>query len=145
MYYQKLLVLITNILFFSLIYSFFDDTHFSGINTLQETIREEIIKQNITSYIKEDMEVDVKVLEEKEKKILKEETKEIKSEVAKNEFAENELDKLKPNIFERFYNRLYFSTITGTTLGYGDIYPTSNTCRFFVMIQLLITICIVFN
>ena len=102
MYYQKLLVLITNILLFSLIYSFFDDTHFSGINTLQETIREEIIKQNITSYIKEDMEVDVKVLEEKEKKILKEETKEIKSEVAKNEFAENELDKLKPNIFERF-------------------------------------------
>ena len=67
MYYQKLLVLITNILLFSLIYSFFDDTHFSGINTLQETIREEIIKQNITSYIKEDMEVDVKVLEEKEK------------------------------------------------------------------------------
>lgn len=145
MYYQKFLILILNIILFSIIYSFFDDTHFSGINTLQETIREQIIKQNITSYIKEDMEVDVKLLEEKEKKILKEETKEIKSDIAKNEFAENELDNLNPNIFKRFYDRLYFATITGSTLGYGDIYPTSNSCRFFVMIQLMITICIVFN
>ena len=145
MYYQKFLILLLNIIIFSIIYSFFDDTHFSGINTLQETIRNEIIKQNITSYIKEDMEVDVKILQEKEKRILKKETKEIKSDVAQTEFAENDLDNLKPNIFKRFYDRLYFATITGSTLGYGDIYPTSNTCRFFVMIQLMITICIVFN
>jgi len=145
MYYQKFIILIVNIIIFSIIYSFFDDTHFSGINTLQETIRDEIIKQNITSYIKEDMEVDVTLLEEKEKKILKKETNDIKSDIAKNEFAENELETLNPNIFKTFYDRLYFATITGSTLGYGDIYPTSNTCRFFVMIQLMITICIVFN
>lgn len=145
MYYQKFIILIANIIIFSIIYSFFDDTHFSGINTLQETIRDEIIKQNITSYIKEDMEVDVTLLEEKEKKILKKETNDIKSDIAKNEFAENELETLNPNIFKTFYDRLYFATITGSTLGYGDIYPTSNTCRFFVMIQLMITICIVFN
>ncbi|MBT8419372.1 MAG: potassium channel family protein, partial [Gammaproteobacteria bacterium] len=37
-----------------------------------------------------------------------------------------------------YFDFLYFSTITQTTVGYGDILPNSTTIRMFVMSQALI-------
>ena len=36
---------------------------------------------------------------------------------------------------------IYFSVISHTTVGYGDIYPTTNTSKFFVLCH----ICLVFS
>ena len=43
---------------------------------------------------------------------------------------ELDVQKIKPSLIQRFFDRLYFSVTTGTTLGYGDIYPTSNSVKF---------------
>lgn len=37
------------------------------------------------------------------------------------------------NLNERFFNRLYFTTTTFSTAGYGDITPKSKLLRFFVI------------
>ena len=41
------------------------------------------------------------------------------------------------------FNRIYFSVITGTTLGYGDIYPVSNTLKLLSMVQSISTIILI--
>ena len=51
----------------------------------------------------------------------------------------NQFAKIK-NIF---FERLYFSIITQTTIGYGDIVPNSDATRFVVAIQALSTILII--
>jgi hypothetical protein len=43
-------------------------------------------------------------------------------------------------LFQKFYDRFYFSVMTGTTVGYGDIYPVSNKVKFFTMVQVMTTI-----
>ena len=58
----------------------------------------------------------------------------------KKEYTSKNVEK---SIFQRFFDRLYFSIITGCLLGYGDIYPLTNLCKFFVMLQSLLTIIII--
>ena len=41
-------------------------------------------------------------------------------------------------LFDKFFNRLYFSLTTMTTIGYGDIAPVSKTARSIVMLQMFI-------
>ena len=38
------------------------------------------------------------------------------------------------------YNRLYFSAITHTTIGYGDISPKSSRCKLITMIHAFIVL-----
>ena len=39
-------------------------------------------------------------------------------------------------LFDKFFNRLYFSLTTMTTIGYGDISPVSKTARSIVLLQM---------
>lgn len=39
-------------------------------------------------------------------------------------------------ITDKFFNRLYFSLTTMTTIGFGDITPVSKTARSLVMLQM---------
>jgi len=41
-------------------------------------------------------------------------------------------------MFDKFFNRLYFSLTTMTTIGYGDISPLSKTARSIVLLQMFI-------
>ena len=54
-------------------------------------------------------------------------------------------DITKKNRIQKFFDRVYFSIVTGTTLGYGDIYPMSNKVKIVVILQLLTTIIILFH
>lgn len=46
-------------------------------------------------------------------------------------------------MFENFFDALYWSTCTLTTVGYGDIYPISEIGRFVSMISSLVGIAII--
>ena len=54
-----------------------------------------------------------------------------------------DIQQIEPPFYQKFFDRLYFSAITGSTLGYGDIYPVSNISKFLVIIQALTTIIII--
>ena len=41
-----------------------------------------------------------------------------------------------------YFDRLYFSVVTQTTLGYGDIFPASRKVRIITMLQALSTLAI---
>lgn len=41
-------------------------------------------------------------------------------------------------VFDKFFNRLYFSLTTMTTIGYGDIAPVSKRARSIVLLQMFI-------
>ena len=43
-------------------------------------------------------------------------------------------------LHHQYFRRLYFSIITQTTVGFGDVIPNSNRCRLLVSIQSLSTL-----
>ena len=134
---KKLLILI---ILFIFLYLIFDDTNFGGINNIQQLIKDELLKNKIKKKIKETFYNDdepVLKTSKKEEKIIDDTTKEIKEVVKEKEL---DIEKIKPSFLQHFFNRLYFSVITATTVGYGDIYPVSNGVRSLSMIQTLTTI-----
>ena len=44
---SKLFTLLVFVVFFSIVYLFLDDKHFSGVNFIKETIKEEVMKKKI--------------------------------------------------------------------------------------------------
>jgi hypothetical protein len=62
-------------------------------------------------------------------------------------FPNNEFNGIKlrnnNNIIERWFERFYFSIVTSTTLGYGDVSPRTNIIKAIVIVQVLITFAIV--
>lgn len=156
--YSRVLSLIVSIILFAFVYFFLDDSHFSGINALNEAIREEILKRNATKQLKEEFIpkiqenpgnpgklkkneiIDVNIVNKREEKEIKKSTLDIKTQL-----KDVELEKaIKPSPFQKLLDRLYLSAVTGTTVGYGDIYPRTNLCRMIVMLQLIVSISIVF-
>jgi len=156
--YSRVLSLIVSIILFAFVYFFLDDSHFSGINALNEAIREEILKRNATRQLKEEFIpkikenfgnsgnsgnsgiIDASIVNKKEEREIKKSTLDIKTQL-----KDVELEKaIKPSMFQKFLDRLYLSAVTGTTVGYGDIYPRTNMCRMIVMLQLILSISIVF-
>lgn len=142
--YNKVLFLLLSIFFFSIIYFLFNDDNFMGVNLITETIRKELLKTEVKEDINE-----VKIIESMSNySYYKEDDDEIDKKV---ENIEKEVEKeynpenVNKSFFEQYFNRLYFSVITGCLLGYGDIYPRTLFMKFFVMIQSLLTIIIIIS
>ena len=139
---MKVYVIFLVMFIFSILYMFLSDENFSGINIVSETIKNELIKEEIVKDIEKNKHVepysDIGSKYINKDKIDKK-VKDIEKEV-KKEYNSNNVEK---SIVQRFFDRFYFSVITGCLLGYGDIYPVSNISKLLVMIQSLMTIIII--
>lgn len=142
---NKIQILFFLMFFFSLIYMLLDDSHFEGVNKFKELVKEEVIKDKVQQ-IKENFELyeelddyykNNKIIEEK---VIDKAAKETEKEVKKDELA---IEKIEPPLINKFINRLYFSIITGCLLGYGDVYPVSNTAKLLTGLQGLLTVSLI--
>lgn len=125
---QRFYYLMLQILIFSFIYMLLNDAHFSGINTLEEMIRDELLQRKIDPIIKEEF-----------KDKLEREIKEIEEEIDIN--TDPVITEVtQPTLFSSFFKRLYFSFVTGSTLGYGDIFPNTVLCKTITIVQLITSI-----
>lgn len=140
----KLNTLLLFILLFSVLYMFLDDKHFSGVNFIKETIKEEVIKRKIEKKIKEKPETFYTIHDMKTTGNIEVELDKATEKVEK-EIKEEELvsEKIEIPLYQKLFNRLYFSIITSTLLGYGDIYPVTNVSKIIVMIQSLLTVTLI--
>lgn len=50
---------------------------------------------------------------------------------------------LEPELFDNFFDALYWATISITTIGYGDISPTTDVGRFITMISALVGVAVI--
>lgn len=144
--FNKIQILFFLMFFFSLIYMLLDDSHFEGVNKFKELVKEEVIKDKVQKEIKENFELyeqldiyykDNKVIQEK---VIDKAAKETEKEVKKDDLA---IEKIEPSLINKFINRLYFSIITGCLLGYGDVYPVSNTAKLLTGLQGLLTVSLI--
>jgi hypothetical protein len=145
-FYIKIILLLSSFLIFGAIYYFLcDDYEFGGINILQEEIRKSSLKKFINTLEKGYLDDNIK--EEINEKINKGEIdKNLNKKINKEtEITSINNDITNKNRIQKFFDRVYFSIVTGTTLGYGDIYPLSNRVKIIVVLQLLTTIIILFH
>ena len=157
--FNKIQILLFLMIFFSLIYMLLDDSHFEGVNKFKEIVKEEVIKDKVQQQIKETFQLyenldiyykENKVIKDekekkdekeiKEDKIIDEVAKEAEKEAKKDEL---EVEKVEPSLFTKYFNRLYFAVVTGCLLGYGDIYPVSNTSKLLTAVQGLLTVSLI--
>ena len=138
-YKQKILALLILVMFYTIIYSFLDNTHFEGINPVQDKLKEDKVEEkkdeligNAGNYGREYYENN-KVLVEK-KNLEKTTEKEVNEEKEKLE---------RPSILQHIFDRFYFSMITACLLGYGDIHPSTNILKMIVASQSFITLCLI--
>ena len=142
----KIILLLSSFLIFGAIYYFLcDDYEFGGINILQEEIRKSSLKKLVNTLEKGYLDKNVK--EEINEKINKGEIdKNLKKKINKEtEISNINNDITNKSKIQKFFDRVDFSIVTGTTLGYGDIYPLSNRVKIIVILQLLTTIIILFH
>lgn len=142
--YKLVLLLLITVLF-TLLYMLLDDSHFSGLNKIQETIKDELIKKKL------EQQVDKAVVENfvKEESFENDVLKNIKIDQATRN-VERDVDtqdlspeNIEPSLLQKLFNRLYFSISTSTLLGFGDIYPVTNISKIFVMMQSVSTLILI--
>ena len=138
-YKQKILALIILVIFYTIIYSFLDNTHFEGINPVKDKLKEEKVEEKkdeligkIGDYGREYYENNQVLLEKKN--LEKTTEKEVDDEKEKLE---------RPSILQHIFDRFYFSMITACLLGYGDIHPSTNILKLIVASQSFITLCLI--
>lgn len=156
---NKLFFLLFICLTFTIIYYFIPDSEFGGINKFQELVRDELIKkkvekklkidnENFINYFNENKVVDLNIIQD-EADSLQELDYETEKELDKKTLettkliAQKEFKKENYTTKQKFIDRLYFSIVTGTTLGYGDVYPLSNRTKMLAVIQLLLTLTLI--
>ena len=167
----KIVYLFMFIITFTLIYTLLDDKHFRGENKVQDIVKDEVIKQKVGTTTNVDINKQSFFNKEgfinvenpgllfglgngnnnndneqtPQDKIETDYAIQKTTEDTKDDLKDVELDatQIKPNIFQRFFNRLYFSVITGCLIGYGDISPNTNLCKLITMIQSLSTIALI--
>ena len=137
----KISILLISVLLFTLCYLLLGDEHFSGVNIIKETIKKELIKKKVGEKIDQQTNegfTNIKYYENKENvdQELKKATDIVKVDVEEDAMTK---DKIDTPIFQRLFDRFYFSIQNATLLGYGDIYPISNICKCFVILQSLFT------
>ena len=165
---RKIILFLVFTTVFTFLYSLFDDFNFTGLNKVSEVIKDEIIKEEVKDEVKEEVIEDVD--EEKEdimkgrktrknfegfepyitsqtydKELEKDKAIDDTAEIVDIELDNEELSKeqIKPSLYTRIFNRLYFSISTGGLLGYGDVYPNSNYVKIISMFQVFSTICLI--
>ena len=163
--FNKIQILLFLMLFFSLIYTLLDDSHFEGVNKFKELVKEEVIKDKVQAKIMENMSNyketnnnnnnnntnnsnnsnnDLETYYSKnkiiEEKIIDKTEKDTEKEVKKEELA---IEKVQPSLTNKYLNRLYFAIITGCLLGYGDIFPVSKTSKLLASLQGLLTVSLI--
>jgi hypothetical protein len=126
-FHQKIIGLILIIVSFSIIYLLLDSSHFQGINPLQDKIKDKIVEEEINNGIEQYQNYQKQQLEKNVKQVVKDD--------------ENKID--NPSSLQLLFDRLYFSTITACLLGYGDIYPATNTTKFLAAFQSFLTVCLI--
>lgn len=135
--YGKIKILFILMFIFSVIYMLLDDDHFAGVNKFQETIKKEVIKNKAKKEIQENY-------ENFEGEYIKEQVINDVARKSKEEAKKDlHLNNVKPNLLEKYLNRLYFAIISGCLLGYGDIYPDSMICKFLASLQGLLTVSLI--
>ena len=127
-YHIKIIGLLLIIIGFSTIYMFLDASHFHGMNPLQDKIKDKIVEDEVK-------EEGFRLVDSTEKQKIKQNIKEVVKEDEKK--IEN------PSTFQLVFDRLYFSTITACLLGYGDIYPATNTMKTLSALQSFLTVCLI--
>ena len=144
-YFYKLLLLFISILLFAILYSFLDNSHFEGLNPIQDKLKEQEIEEK-TEEIKDETEAENKIKVEAFYTLTENKIEEPEEEIQENveKVAEEEKRKLKTDSFsQNFFDKLYFSIITACLVGYGDIYPSTNLLKSIVSIQTLTTLSLI--
>ena len=144
-YFYKLLLLFISILLFAILYSFLDNSHFEGLNPIQDKLKEQEIEEK-TEEIKDETEAENKIKVEAFYTLTENKIEEPEEEIQENveKVAEEEKKKLKTDSFsQNFFDKLYFSIITACLVGYGDIYPSTNLLKSIVSIQTLTTLSLI--
>ena len=124
-YKNKLFYLIITIFIFSVTYSVINPVNFHGIYKIQDKIKDDLIEDKAregfySSSNKDQVERDVEKIVELEDEKIEEQ-----------------------GFFQRYLDCLYFSIITSCLLGYGDIYPITNTSKVLVSVQSIITLSLI--
>tara|TARA_Y100000816_G_scaffold289576_1_gene276313 strand:- start:1006 stop:1452 length:447 start_codon:yes stop_codon:yes gene_type:complete len=143
-YLIKISSLFVSIIFFAMIYSLLDNSHFEGINPIQDKLKEQEIEEK-TDEINQEASFEPfysPLLSQIDSENEEETQEEIKENVKK--VVEDDEQKLKSGSFyQNFFDKLYFSVITACLVGYGDIYPSTNVVKIIVSIQTLTTLSLI--
>jgi len=142
---HKVIAVISSMLLFSILYMFISDNEWYGVNRIKDIVKDEVTRDKVGDDIEKGNVVAIEGFSEFFAKI-DETDNNMVEEIDKVELQVlNELDKksINKSIFEYYFNRLYFSIVTGCLLGYGDIYPMSIRLKGIVSIQSLLTIIII--
>ena len=151
---NKVYFLLLSTIIFSLIYLCLGDKHFHGVNKFKQEIRDEVVKDVVRKELVENFDLDSEDTSELSPGTLRTgvlgpgmlglglldhnpEPGLIKTDIT--------VENVKQSVLQSLYNRLYFSIVTGTLLGYGDIYPITNTSKLLAMIQSLCTIALILS
>lgn len=145
----KIFLLFIFIIFFSLIYMFLDDKHFSGVNFIKETIKKQAIEKEIEKKTKEGPIVNESFFQFEEvgkiddvdvEKEIDKASKEVDKEIKEEDLT---VENIETSNLQKLFDRFYFSIITSSLLGYGDIFPITNISKSIVMIQSFLTISLI--
>ena len=143
---NKIIILLLSCLFFTLIYTLIDDNNFKGLNQVNDITKHEIIKREVEEDVDEVSKENYENYENTQNNTSKEVEKDMNlneaTKITKKDLDQRELDptQIKPTMMQKMFNRFYFAVTTGCLIGYGDIYPITNTSKTLAIIQSLLTV-----